>query len=83
MGATAEEYQGFQRAVAKALAKEREKLKEREPKERVEYIATFTIGGKVRSVKNTDFAVFEGIVMGYSRSFPNIPINLFSYTEMR
>jgi hypothetical protein len=83
MGATAEEYQGFQRAVALALAKERQKVKEQAPTEVVRYIAQFMIAGKPKKVENTDFDVFEQIILQYSKSFPNVPINLFSYTELK
>lgn len=83
MTVSSDEYQGFNRAVARALEKERQANKDKGITHDVTYIATINIPGRIVVVRNKNFSAFSNTVTDYAESFPNIPIQLFSCSVLK
>jgi hypothetical protein len=79
-----EEHHSFDAAVKKALAKERaERGIVDEPVSHTTYIAQLVINGKLKMIKNTDLEIFTKTASMYKTAFPNIPMHLYTYTELQ
>ena len=81
---TIEENHSLNVAIQKALAKERaERGIVDEPVSNTTYIAQLVINGKLKMVKNTDLEIFLQFASKYKTAFPNIPMHLYTYTELQ
>lgn len=82
--ASIEERMSLDAAVKKALEKERaERGLVDEPVSDTTYIAQLVINGKLHMVKNTDYRTFMHFALKYKKAFPNIPMHLYTYTELQ
>jgi hypothetical protein len=77
--ATANEQLGLQRAIAKALEKENERI----PHMQLRYEAKMYIGKEIKTVTSTDLDAFVQAVKGLRTSFPNLPIYVFEIKEYK
>ena len=83
MGATVSEQQGLQRAIAAALEKERKERGIVEiDQEHTLYIGVLIIGDKQKLFKERDVNVFIRFCEVYQKSFPDVPLNIFTYSEL-
>lgn len=82
--ANIEERLSLENAVKKALAKERaERGLVDEPVSNVRYIANLIINKNVHVVNETDLDTFLQFVLMYKKSFPNVPMRIYTYTELQ
>jgi hypothetical protein len=81
--ASIEERMSLDAAVKKALAKERaERGLTNEPVSRITFTALLDLPGGMHKVENTDLTAFLIFARKYLQRFPNVPMHLFTNTEL-
>lgn len=84
MSATPEEQLGLQRAIDAALAKERrERGITDEVEQQVLYICVLSIAHRTKTYSNKNLEAFIQYCETIKKSFPKIPMHIFTYTELQ